>query len=59
MNKILITTVIILASCLAASVTECKDAREKYSNATETIKAYDAQLDSTKASNRAFKMTIE
>lgn len=49
----------ILASCLAAAVIECKEARAKYLNATETIKAYDAQLDSTQASNRVFKLTIE
>jgi len=42
MKKILIITVILLASCLTASVLECKELREKYSNATETIKAYDA-----------------
>ena len=28
-------------------------------NAAETIKAYDAQLDSTRASNRVYKMTID
>lgn len=59
MKKLLWVTVIILSSCLAAAVVECKDARAKYYNASETIKAYDAQLDSTKASNRVFKMTIE
>lgn len=59
MKKILIITVILLASCLTASVLECKELREKYSNATETIKAYDAQLDSTKASNRAYKLTVD
>lgn len=59
MKKILIIATIILASCLAAAVLECKDMRTKYLNATETIKAYDSQLDSTKASNRAFKMTID
>ena len=59
MKKILITIVIILASCLAASILECKNTRTKYLNAAETIKAYDSQLDSTKASNRAYKMTID
>lgn len=42
MKKILIAIVIILASCLAASVTECKGVKTKYLNAAETIKAYDA-----------------
>lgn len=59
MKKILFTLIIILASCLAAAVIECKEARTKYYNATETIKAYDAQLDSTKTSNRVYKMTID
>lgn len=59
MKKILFTLVIILASCLAAAVIECKEARTKYYNATETIKAYDAQLDTVQASNRVYKMTIE
>jgi len=59
MKKILVIIVIILGSCLAAAVTECNIARTKYDNAIQTIKAYDAQLDSTKASNRAYKMTID
>jgi len=59
MKKILFTLVIILASCLAAAVIECKEVKSKYLNAAETVKAYDAQLDSTKASNRAFKLTID
>ena len=59
MKKILIVIVIILASCLAAAITDCKTSRSKYMNAMETIKAYDMQLDSSKASNRAYKMTIE
>lgn len=59
MKKILVITIIILASCLAAAITECRTAKDKYLNAQETIKAYDAQLDSTKVSNRAFKMTID
>ena len=59
MKKILITIVIILASCLAAAVIQCKEVKTKYLNATETIKAYDAQLDTAKASNRVYKMTID
>lgn len=59
MNKIFTVAIIILASCLAAAVLEYKDVKSKYLNAAETIKAYDAQLDSTKASNRVFKMTID
>lgn len=59
MKKILIISVIILGSCLAVSILEYKEAREKYLAATQTIKAYDAQLDTTKASNRAYKMTID
>lgn len=59
MKKILIVTVIILASCLAASVTECSEIRARYYDAMETVKTYDSQLDTTKASNRAYKMTIE
>ena len=59
MKKILIVTVIILASCLAASVTECSEVRARYYDAMETVKAYDSQLDTTKASNRAYKITIE
>lgn len=59
MKKILITIVIILASCLAAAVIECKELKSKYLNATETIKAYDSQLDTAKASNRVYKMTID
>lgn len=59
MKKILIISVIILGSCLAASMLEYKEAREKYLAAAQTIKAYDAQLDTTKVSNRAYKMTID
>lgn len=59
MKKILIILVIILGSCLAAAVTECRTERLKYSNAMETIKAYDTQLDTTKASNRVYKMTVD
>lgn len=59
MKKVLVITIIILASCLAAAVIECKDVRTKYLNAAETIKAYDAQLDSTKICNKVFKMTID
>ena len=47
MNKIFIVAILILASCLAASVMECNEMRNQYSNAMHTIKAYDAQLDST------------
>jgi hypothetical protein len=59
MKKILLVAVIILGSCLAAAIGEYSLARSKYLNAVETIKAYDSQLDSTKASNRAYKMTID
>lgn len=59
MKKILFTIVIILASCLAASVIEYKEVKSKYLNAAETIKAYDAQLDSSKASNKVYKLTID
>jgi hypothetical protein len=51
--------VLILSSCLAASVMETRIAREKYSSAMQTVKAYDAQLDSANASNMAFRMTID
>ena len=59
MKKILIVAVVILASCLAAAVVDYSNTRAKYMNAMETIKAYDAQLDSTKASNRVYKLTID
>lgn len=59
MKKLLFTVIIILASCLAASVIECREMRNKYLNSVETIKAYDSQLDSTKASNRVYKLTID
>lgn len=59
MKKILIIAVIILGSCLAASIAEYMEERAKYSNAMETVKAYDSQLDSSRASNRAYKMTID
>lgn len=59
MNKILITIIICLTLGLTAAVVDCKETRTKYNNAMETVKAYDSQLDSTKASNRAYKMTIE
>ena len=41
MKKILLIAVVILGSCLAASLVECKDLRNKYLNSVETIKAYD------------------
>lgn len=59
MKKILFVAVVILGSCLAAAVIDCKEQRVKYANAMETVKTYDAQLDSSKACNRAYKMTID
>lgn len=59
MRKVLIIIIIILGSCLAASIMETKAMRQKYTDTLETVKAYDAQLDSSKASNRAYKMTID
>ena len=59
MKKILIVIILILGSCFAAALLECKDIRSKYLNAVETMKAYDSQLDTAKASNRVYKMTID
>ena len=59
MKQILIIAIIILSSCLAVAITEVKATKAKYSDAIETIKAYDAQLDSTRLSNRAYKMTVD
>ena len=59
MKKILIIAVIILGSCLAAAVTELDTMKDRYDNSVQTIKAYEAQLDSVNASTIAYKMTID
>lgn len=58
MKKVLIAIIIILSTCLTAAVMECKSERQKYSDAMQTVKAYDAQLDSIQVSNKAYKLTM-
>lgn len=59
MKQIGYLLIIILSAALLLAVKQIEDLQEQHSIATENIKAFSSQLDSTKRSATAYKMTIE